>query len=154
MIQHPESTLHEDQVGAAYRDLLITLARDEPEALERVARTLAGGAAPQALVVSPGAQLAGSYLGFVGNHANLEAPEGSQVFTFIYPAHVAFQVVGGEERAARRLTRRSIAAMLESDLPIAAISGPLPTEPTIANVDVWLGSTTGEKDELTLEQVD
>jgi hypothetical protein len=43
--------------------------------------------------------------------------------------------------------------MLESDDPVAGIDGPLPTDPTIANVVVWLGSPSADKDVLDLEGI-
>lgn len=158
MIEHPESTMPEERLRNAYADLLLTLAGDEPEALERAARTLAGDAArfPAALPEgSPGAQLALAYLAFTGNQPAAPPAEGTQVFTFTYPAHVVFEVIGaGGPRAARRLARRSLAAMLESDEPIAGIAGPLPSEPTISNAVVWLGSPSDEDDVLELEGID
>ena len=158
MIQHPEKILPEDRLQSAYADLLLTLARDEPEALERAARTLAGDAARRAAALpdgDPGAQLARAYLAFTGNPAASVPAEGMQVFTFTYPAHVVFEVIGaGGPNAARRLARRSLAAMLESDEPIAGIAGPLPAEPTISNVAVWGGSPSADRDVLELEGID
>jgi hypothetical protein len=107
MIQHPETTMPEDRLRNAYADLLLTLARDEPEALERAARTLAGDAARHVAALpdgSPGAQLARAYLAFTGNQAPTAPGEGMQVFTFTYPAHVVFQIIGagGPKAAASR----------------------------------------------------
>lgn len=157
MIQHPETTMPEDQLKSAYADLLLTLARDEPEALERAAQTLAGDATRFAAALpdgSLGAQLARTYLAFTGNHAAAAPAEGMQVFTFSYPSHVVFDVTGaGGVRAARRLARRSIAAMLESDEPVAGIDGVLPAQPEISNVVVWLGSPSADKDVLELEAI-
>jgi hypothetical protein len=158
MIKHPESTIPEDRVQSAYADLVLTLARDEPEALARAAETLAGDAARPLGTLpdgSPGAQLARAYLAFTGNPAAAVPAEGMQVFTFTYPAHVVFQVVGaGGPKAARRVARRSLGAMLESDEPVAGINGPLPGEPAISNVFVWLGSPSGDADVLELEGID
>lgn len=158
MIQHPETTMPEDRLKSAYADLLLTLARDEPEALERAAQTLAGDAARHAAAPpdgSPGAQLGRAYLAFAGNQAATVPAEGMQVFSFRYPAHIAFEVVGaGGPAAARRIARRSIAAMVESEDPVAGIDGPLPTQPAISNVVVWLGSPAADKDVLELEGVD
>lgn len=158
MIQHPETTVPEDRLRTAYAELLLTLARDEPEALERAAQTLAGDAARLAVALrdgSPGAQLARAYLAFTDNLAAVVHAEGAQVFTFSYPAHIVFQVVGaGSPRAARRIARRSVGAMLESDEPLAGMNGPHPTEPAMSNVTVWLGSPEGEHDVLDLEGID
>lgn len=158
MIQHPETTLPEDQLQNAYADLLLTLARDEPEALERAAQTLAGAAARHIAALpdgSPGAQLARAYLAFTGIQAATVPSAGMRVFTFTYPAHVVFQIIGaGGPKAARRVARRSLGAMLESDEPVAGINGPLPGEPAISNVSVWLGSPSGDGDVLELEGID
>lgn len=158
MIQHPETTLPADRLQSAYADLLLTLARDEPEALERVAQTLAGDAARHAAALadgSPGARLARAYLAFTGNPAATEPAEGTQVFTLTYPAHMVFEVVcAGGPKAAQRLARRSLAALLASDDPVAGIDGPLPAEPTITNVVVWPGSPSADKDVLELEGID
>ena len=158
MIQHPESTIPEDRRQSACADLLLALARDEPEALERAAATLAGDAARHTPALpggSPGALLAHAYLGFAGHQVATVTAEGMQVFTFTYPAHVVFQVVGaGGPKAARRVARRSLGAMLESDEPVAGINGPLPGEPAISNVFVWLGSPSGDADVLELEGID
>jgi hypothetical protein len=159
MIQHPETTmLPEDRLRNACADLLLTLARDEPEALERASQTLAGDAARHVVALpdgSPGAQLARAYLAFAGNQAATVPAEGMQVFTFTYPAHVVFQIIGaGGPKAARRVARRSLGAMLESDEPVAGINGPLPGEPAISNVFVWLGSPSGDADVLELEGID
>ena len=54
MIQHPETTLPEDQLRNGYADLLLALARDEPEALARAAETLAGDAARHAAALPGG----------------------------------------------------------------------------------------------------
>jgi hypothetical protein len=155
MIQHPETTLPEDRLRNAYADLLLALARDEPEALARAAETLAGDAArhPAALPDgSPGAQLARAYLAFAGNPPASVPAEG-QVFGFRYPAHIAFEVIGaGGPAAAQRVARRAIAALQVSDDPIAGIQGPLPAEPALMNVVVWLGSPVGE-DVLHLEEI-
>lgn len=158
MIQHPETTMPEDRLRNAYADLLLTLARDEPDALERAARTLAGDAARFAAALpdgSPGAQLARAYLAFTGNQPATEPGEGMQVFSFMYPAHIAFEVVGaGGPEVARRIARRSLAAMRESEDPIGGIDGPLPAQPAISNVVVWLGSPSADKDVLVLEGID
>lgn len=158
MIQHPETTMPEDRLRNAYADLLLTLARDESEALARAAQTLAGDAARHAPALpdgSPGAQLAHAYLAFAGNPATTVPAEGMQVFTFSYPAHVVFEVIGaGGPKAARRIARRSLGAMLESDEPVTAMHGPLPTEPAIWNVSVWIGSPAGDTDVLELEGID
>jgi hypothetical protein len=158
MIQHPETTMPEDRLRNAYADLLLTLARDESEALERAAQTLAGDAARHAAALpdgSPGAQLARAYLAFTDNRPAAVHAEETKVFTFSYPAHVVFQVVGaGSPRAARRIARRSVGAMLESDEPLAGMDGPHPTDPGMSNVTVWLGSPAGEHDVLDLEGID
>ncbi|HEU4454973.1 MAG TPA: hypothetical protein VFR81_18055 [Longimicrobium sp.] len=162
MIQHPETTMPEDRLKSAYADLLLTLARDEPEALERAAQTLAGDAARHVAALpdgSPGAQLARAYLAFAGNQPTTVPAEGMQVFSFMYPAHIAFEVVGAggpqvARRIARRIARRSLAAMLESEEPVAGIDGPLPAQPAISNVVVWLGSPAADKDVLVLEGID
>ena len=158
MIQHPETTMPEDRLQSAYADLLLTLARDEPEALERAAQTLAGDAARHVAALSdgsPGAQLARAYLAFAGNQAATAPAEGMQVFSFMYPAHIAFEVVGaGGPQVARRIARRSLAAMVESEDPVAGIDGPLPAQPAISNVVVWLGSPGADKDVLVLEGID
>lgn len=159
MINHPESSIPEDRVQSAYADLVLTLARDEPEALARAAETLTGDASrPLGTTVpdgGPAARLAHAYLAFTGNAAAVTHTEGVQVFTFTYPAHVVFQVVGaGSPKAARRVARRSLGAMLDSDEPVAGIDGPLPGEAAISNVYVWLGSPSGESDVLELEGID
>ena len=158
MIQHPETSMPEDRLKNAYADLLLTLARDEPEALERAAQTLAGDAARFAAALpdgSPGAQLARAYLAFAGNQPATVPAEGMHVFSFMYPAHIAFEVVGaGSPEAARRIARRSLAAMRESEDPVAGIDGPLPAQPAISNVVVWLGSPAADKDVLVLEGID
>lgn len=156
MIQHPETTLPEDQLRNGYADLLLALARDEPEALARAAETLAGDAARHAAALpggSPGAQLARAYLAFTGYQPAPVPGEGPQAFGFRYPAHIAFEVIGaGDTAAAQRIARRAIAALRGSDEPVAGIRGPLPAEPALANVVVWLGSPAGE-DVLELEEI-
>lgn len=146
--EHPQS---------AYAALLLTLARDEPEALARAAQTLDGDTANHLGVLlenSTGAQLARAYLAFTGKPAQTLLEEGMQRFTFSYPAHVVFEVVSaGGAGAARRVARRSVAAMLESDEPVVGIEGPLPTEPAISNVVVWLGSPSADNDVLELEGI-
>jgi len=158
MIQHPETTMPEDRLKNAYADLLLTLARDEPEALVRAAQTLAGDATRFAAALpdgSPGAQLARAYLAFTGNQPTTVPAEGMHVFSFMYPAHIAFEVVGaGGPEAARRIARRTIAAMGKSEDPVAGIDGPLPAQPAISNVVVWLGSPSADKDVLVLEGID
>lgn len=157
MIQHPETTMPEDRLRNAYADLLLTLARDEPEALERAAQTLAGDATRFAAALpdgSPGAQLARAYLAFTGNQPTTVPAEGMHVFSFMHPAHIAFEVGAGSPEAARRIARRSLAAMRESEDPVAGIGGPLPAQPAISNVVVWLGSPSADKDVLVLEGID
>jgi len=157
MIKHPDTTLPETQLRTAYADLLAALARDEPEALLRAAQTLEADPARQAAALpdgSPAARLARAWLGFTGNQPPTAHGEGS-VFSFSYPAHVVFEVVGaGGVAAARRLARQGIAALLASDTPLAGIDGPFPGEPSIRNVVAWLGSVSQDGDVLDLELVD
>lgn len=158
MIKHPKTTIPENQLQGACAALLLTLARDEPEALRRAAETLKGHSAVPAAAESdspPAVQLARAYLAFTGNGGVPVPAADRQVFTFSHPAHVVFDVIGaGSVVAARRIARRSLAAIMESDDPVAGIDGPLPAEPAVSNVVVWLGSISQAEDALELEMVD
>lgn len=155
MIRHPNASLPEEDLHGAYADLLALLAHDEPEALDRAARTLDAGWARHAGALtggSPAARLARTWLAFTGKHQPAAAPGEGRSFQFTHPAHVAFQVAGAASpEAAQRIAARAVAALAASDIPIGAIDGPLPAEPSIANVVVWIGSVTGVGDLLELE---
>lgn len=149
----PHTTIPEGDREAAYAALLKALARDEPEALRRAAATIDAQAAQRVRVAgAPAASLARAWLASAGN----QDPTTPQLFTFTYPAHVYFEIVAsGGPDVARRLATRAIRHLLGQDEPLGGVNGPLPAEPSLSNVAVWVGSTgTRTGDALELELMD
>jgi hypothetical protein len=138
-MQHPNEILSA-VLPSVYADLLAALARDEPNALRRVARTVQGqvGTTEQA---SPASQLARAWLAFAGD-VDLTLPADGTVFHFTVPAQIAFEVVAnGGVAAAKLVARRALAALDASDKPLGGVAGPLPGAPSLVNVTVWAGSS-------------
>lgn len=146
MLTHPRDSIPADKLQEATHALLHTLAQDEPEALLRAAQTLQSGGHP-AETPSPAAVLAESYLALTGNAARGGA-EAAQTYEFNHGGHVHFEVRAGSRRAANRIARAAVAALLDSDAPLGALPGPFPGHPQLRNVTFWLGYSD---DELELE---
>jgi hypothetical protein len=150
----PNRTIPEGDLDAAYTDLLKALARYERDALRRAAAALEGE--PSTSAAEGGnfaAKLARAWLAFTGNQEPATPPDGSQLFTFTYPAHLYFEIVSsGGAAVARRLARRAMGLLLGMDEPLGGVDGPLPAEPSLLNLTVWVGSN-GKRpsDRLELE---
>jgi hypothetical protein len=77
-----------------------------------------------------------------------------KVYTFAYPATVCFDfATTASARAAKRRARQAVAGLVTLDRPLCAVQGPLPENPSILNLEIWLG-TESDTDELTLELAD
>lgn len=152
---HPDTSLPPDVLAGAYADLVAAIARHEPEALRRAAAAMDDdahalpGAFPDG---SPGARLARGWLAFTGNHEPATPSAGAEVYTFSYPAHVVFEMLGtAGAAAARRRAARAIGALLGTDVPLGGVAGALPADPSILNLTVWAGSVSQAGDRLDLE---
>lgn len=154
MIKHPDTVLPAEALPGAYAALMAALAAHEPEALARATGAIEdearnGGHPSENL--PPAAALARAWLAFTGHLDPTAAPDGAKVYSFSYPATVAFDMVGtGGRAAARRRANQVIAGMLTVDQPLCAVQGPFPGHPSLLNVEIWLGSA-GKNDELDLE---
>ena len=157
MIEHPNTVLPPEGRAGAYEALVAALAGYEPEALARAAAAIedeARDAARPSEEPPAAATLARAWMAFSGHVVSAVAPEGARVYTFAFPATVGFDMVGtAGERAARRRARRAVAALIELDRPLCAVQGPLPAEPSILNLEIWLG-TENDSDEVTIEHVE
>ena len=145
MLTHPRDSIPGDKLHEATHALLHTLAQDEPEALLRAAQTLQSGGHP-AGTPSPATVLAESYLALAGNAAH--GAEAAQTYEFNHGGHIHFEVRAGSRRAANRVARTAVAALLDSDAPLGALPGPFPGYPQLRNVTFWLGYSD---DDLELE---
>ena len=147
----PNSTIPEADREAAYTALLKALARDEPDALRRVTATVeAEHDAHESYTDVPAATLARAWLAATGQQEHAAMPQGLHLFTFTYPAHVYFEIVTSGKAVAQRQARRAMALLLGRDEPLGNVAGRFPSEPSIQNVTVWLGSS-GERKGDTLE---
>jgi len=155
MIEHPDTVLPDETRPGAYAALVAALAIHEPEALARAAAAIEdeGRDGVTTTEQAPAAaKLARAWLAFFGQHEPTTAPEGAKVYSFSYPATVAFDMVGtAGKRAANRHATEVVAEMLAVDQPLCAVQGPFPGHPSVLNVEIWLGSNAGTKDELDLE---
>lgn len=150
-ILHPDASVPADALHAAYVAVVAGMARNEPEALQRVMRILADE--PAEAVPAPAAQLARAWLGFTGHGDRARAVPPERVFSFAFPATMTFEMLGvGTARSAGRRALRALRAAAAEDVPLGAISGPHPTHPALLNVQVWLGAFDGHgEDRLRLE---
>jgi hypothetical protein len=150
MLRNPREEIPPDRVGEALDALLRTLAQDEPEALARAIQTLAGTEGDTA-GPSVGETLGKAYLACAGN--GTPAVQDPRRHRFAYPAYVQFVVDAGSVRAAKRIARTGIAALLESAAPLGALPGPFPDQRELRDVTLWL-EDGDVGDLLELESVD
>jgi hypothetical protein len=157
MIEHPNTVLPPEARAGAYEALVAALASYEPEALARAAAAIedeARDAARPSEESPAAATLARAWIAFSGHLEPVVAPEGAKVYSFAFPGTVGFDMVGtAGERAATRRAQRAVAALIELDRPLCAVQGPLPEDPSILNLEIWLG-TGKDTDELTIEHVE
>lgn len=131
--------------------LLLTLARDEPEALIRAMRTLEGASGPGG-AENPAAVLTKEYLALAGTATTLDAAD-RRLHRFSYSGYLLFAVRAGSRRAAKRIARERIAALLASEAPVGAMAGPYPGHEALLDVTFWLAEPE-EGGLLELESID
>ena len=157
MIEHPNTVLPAEVRAAAYEALVAALASYEPEALARAAAAIEDEArdAARPAEESPAAStLARAWIAFSGHVEPVVPPEGAKVYSFAFPGIIGFDMVGtAGKRAATRRALRAVASLIELDRPLCAVQGPLPEDPSILNLEIWLG-TGKDSDELTIEHVE
>lgn len=158
MIEHPDTVLPAETRPGAYAALVAALASYEPEALARVAAAIedeARDAAHPSDSTPAATVLARAWIAFSGHVEPVTAQEPAKVYTFSYPATVGFDMVGtAGKRAASRRANIAVAGLLALDRPLCAVQGPLPEDPSILNLEIWLGTTADTTDELAIEHVE
>ena len=157
MIEHPNTVLPPESRTPAYETLVAALASYEPEALARAAAAIedeARDAARPSEQPPAASTLARAWIAFSGHVEPVVASEGEKVYSFAFPGIVGFDMVGtAGKRAAMRRALRAVAGLIELDRPLCALQGPLPEDPSILNLEIWLG-TGKDSDELTVEHVE
>ena len=155
IIQHPDTQVPAELLHAAYVELVSAIARHEPDALQRAAWTIDEAVSLPGETPGGAAQLlARAWLGFTGHHDRIVSAPPARTFSFAFPATMTFDTVGtGTQKAAHRRALQALRAVMDQDVPLAALSGPLPGYPSILDVVVWVGSTEryGGEDKLRLE---
>lgn len=151
MPRHPRDSIPKEQIRPAMEALLLTLARDEPESLLRAIQTLESANAS-----TPGtnaaAVLAKEYLTLAGVSTSV-APANQRLFRFSYSGYVLFAVTAGSRRAAKRIAREHITALLATESPVGAVAGPYTGHEVLLDLTFWLADD-GEGGQLELESVD
>ena len=139
MIQHPTSVLPADAQAAAYEAIVAELAANEPLALARAAVAIQARS-PEA------ANVARAWIAFSGHVTPVSASPRGKVHSFGIPAWVGFDMAGSaDETTALQRARSAITALIATDQPLFAVPGHLPEDPSIFNVEVWLGKVTDIK---------
>ena len=154
---HPDAAIPGDVLHPSYIALLSALARQEPDALERVSRILDDEGREQSGERASGsaAKLARSWLVFTGHGESVEPSLPERSFSFAYPATMTFDLVGtGTAKSARSRALRALRTIEGDDVPLCGFSGPHPTHPSLLNVTVWVGSVDRSGDRLRLELAD
>lgn len=157
MIEHPNTVLPAEARAGAYEALVAALASREPEALARVAAAIedeARDAARPAEGPPAAAILARTWIAFSGHVGPVAEPGRAKVYTFAFPATIGFDMLGtAGESAALLRAKQAVAALIELDRPLCAVQGPLPEDPSILNLEIWLG-TGKDTDDVTVEHVE
>lgn len=136
MPRHPRDSIPAEQVQPAMEALLLTLARDEPEALIRATQAVEG-AGCRGGAVHPAALLANEYLALAGTAQTTDTAD-RRLYRFSYSGYLLFAVSAGSRRAANRIARQQIAALLATEAPVGAIAGAYPGHEALVDLAFWL----------------